>query len=167
MTQAAEKTLILIRHAHRDTSDRDQDNGLSEKGHEQAKEIGKHYVQFWVEKKRLDAEMPLILSSAKTRCVQTLEPLAEKLGVKIIIHDGLMEQTLKETEAQFLKRIAHFIEEWKTQLPPLTIICSHGDWLPTAIDLMTGQFVDTKKGSWTQIDLVNGDPRFIELIQKF
>lgn len=64
---------ILIRHAHRDTADRAQDNGLSKKGREQAKRLRKYFEERFPE-----GEGDLVLvTSPKKRCVETIEPIAE------------------------------------------------------------------------------------------
>jgi broad specificity phosphatase PhoE len=142
-SHSPKKTLILIRHAHRDVSDRDADNGLSEKGREQAQAIAEHFSS-----ELGKAATPLMLSSAKRRCQETLAPLADALGVEVKVHADLMEQKHFETEAHFTKRIDAFLEEWRTKLPETTIVCSHGDWLPIAAEKLTGKPVDFKKGDW-------------------
>lgn len=142
----ANKTLILVRHAHRDTSLRSLDNGLSEKGHAQARELS-DYLQKQCE----TGEKPLLLSSAKIRCIETLEPLAQALNIELRTDDLLMEQLPHESEQDMGMRIDQFISKWETEMPKLVIACSHGDWLPVAIDQMTGQFVDLPKGSCIEI----------------
>ncbi|MCM0606048.1 MAG: histidine phosphatase family protein [Xanthomonadaceae bacterium] len=135
------KTLILVRHAHRDTTLRALDNGLSEKGHLQAKELAEHLM------KECEGKKPLLLTSAKTRCLETLKPLALAMGIEVKTDELLMEQLPHESEQDMSVRIDQFITSWETEMPELVIVCSHGDWLPVAIDRMTGQFVDMGKGS--------------------
>jgi len=151
------KTLVLIRHAHRDVTDRDNDNGLSEKGLKQAQEIADHFQKKWSKKDR-----PLLLSSAKLRCIETLIPLAKNLKTEIEISDDLMEQLRSEDETDFLRRIKKFLNKWKTELPSLTVICSHGDWLPLALEQLTGDFIDFKKGAWIQVQLKEGKVKIMK-----
>lgn len=137
------KTLVLVRHAHRDTSLRQLDNGLSEKGRKQA-----HDLVGEVKAKLGSGIRPVIWTSAKMRCRETLEPLAQDLGIPIQEHPLLLEQAYHETETQFLNRITAFFEEWKASSEPLIIACSHGDLLPILIEKITGTQKDLYKGEW-------------------
>lgn len=145
------KTLVLVRHAHRDTTFRAEDNGLSERGKSQALRIAER----WIAEHGEDSA-PLLLSSAKTRCIETLGPLSFKLGIAIEKEDLLMEQLPHESEHDLHQRVKRFIEIWKTTLPPLVVACTHGDWLPIAIDQLAGRFVDMAKGATTEVLLREG-----------
>jgi broad specificity phosphatase PhoE len=157
----AEPRLILIRHAHRDTSDRESDNGLSEKGWEQAYELAKHFAKEFKDRK------PRLLSSGKRRCVETLEPISKVTGVKVEIDPLLMEQEHEERSARFQARIERFLEIWKESKEELTVACSHGDWIPAALRELTGEEVDLKKGAWAELVRQGSKVKLRELIQKF
>lgn len=144
------KTLILIRHGHRDTTNRELDNGLSEKGRTQAKAIAK----FFERRFGLDLEKGLwVVSSPKLRCVETLLPLAKAAGRKVDIHPDLDEQGLREAGGSFAGRIQRFLNEWKNAKADLTVLCSHGDWLPAATQHLLGAAQAFKKGGWMEIEL--------------
>jgi len=151
MAQDLKKTLILVRHAHRDTSDKNADNGLSDRGKKQAK-----IFSDTIEKMHKKSK-PLFLSSPKQRCVETLEPLAEFFDVKIKVHPELDEQADHETPSQFKKRVVRFVTEWKNDFPELTIACSHGDWLPFAVEELIGVTADFEKGGWAEFSFVDDE----------
>lgn len=148
------KTLILVRHAHRDTTYKEEDNGLSVKGIQQAsiltEEIKNQLSKLPLSQTAL-SEI-LLLSSPKRRCIETLQPLEHFLKTPILIHPLLGEQLHREDSFQFQKRIQTFFDQWIEKNPPLTIICSHGDWIPLAIKLLVGAEREINKGEWIQID---------------
>jgi broad specificity phosphatase PhoE len=151
---------VFIRHGHRDTSDRLKDNGLSDKGLEQSRRLAAYFKTRFVSDRGKDAETRLALfSSPKKRCIETLGPIAKLLGAKIAISDLLVEQTGLETESAFKKRIGKFLRE--DHGCETAIVCSHGDWIPYAIELLSGASVDVKKASWVEIE--NGS--LLRLIQ--
>ena len=158
------KTLVLVRHAHRDTSNRELDNGLSDKGYEQAEKVRDYFVE------RFPKSSPLILSSQKTRCMQTVEPIAHKMKVPVKTSALLMEQAgdlPSETEKEFRTRIKKFCDSWMKSKEDLTIACSHGDWIPEALRYLVDTTTDLKKGGWAEIALIDGKPTLKYLIQKF
>jgi 8-oxo-(d)GTP phosphatase len=154
-----ERTLILLRHAHRETTlGRDRDNGLSEKGKEQAKAIAKYYLG------RFPDSSPVLLSSPKIRCVETLLPLADKTGRDIKVVDLLDEQF--ETNTAFQRRIAKFLQWWKKSQPSVLVVCSHGDWIPAFSRLFLGTAIELKKGGWLELESKSGVLRLRWVLQK-
>jgi broad specificity phosphatase PhoE len=140
-----EKTLILIRHAHRDTSERDLDNGLSKKGMIQARNLAKKFERLSV------TEPVLLLSSPKLRCIQTLDPIAKLSQVPIEKNALLIEKDESERMSHLQARVDHFLNIWKKSKSPITLVCSHGDWLPLAFQGLLGIEAEFKKGSWAEI----------------
>lgn len=140
-----QKILILLRHAHRDLSDRSMDNGLSEQGWVQAKAISEEYLSQW------GTAPSLLLSSKKLRCQETLEPLSEKIKTSVQIDPRLLEQEAGESYSEFYTRIEAFLLDWKNKGPTHVVACTHGDWLPVALEMLTGSAVDMKKGAWAEI----------------
>lgn len=147
------KTLVLIRHAHRDTSDRNQDNGLSGKGKDQAKFLKKFFSS------RFNAEETKggvwLVSSPKKRCIETLEPIARHVNAEIDVHPELDEQGTGETMQAVEKRMRAFFHEWSRSSVQTTLICSHGDWLPMATQLLLGFPHEFKKGSWFELEALS------------
>lgn len=144
------KTLILIRHGHRDTTQRQIDNGLDDKGREQAKAI----KRFFTSRFETDGakEGLWLVSSPKLRCVETLLPLAKALDRSVDIHPSLDEGSIREEGKLFEARIKTFLREWIQSKVEVTVLCSHGDWLPLAVHQLLGLYVDPKKGSWLEIE---------------
>jgi broad specificity phosphatase PhoE len=146
-----DKTLVFIRHAHRDTAVRTNDNGLDQKGRDQAKSLRRFFFERFSEK---DIKAGLwLVSSPKLRCQETLQPIAKELQRAIDIHPSLDEQNGKESAAQFSGRVSGFLKEWRENASPLTLVCSHGDWLPVASQLLTQGVYVCKKGSWHELVL--------------
>ena len=145
-----QKSLILIRHGHRDNSRRELDNGLDEKGREQAKAIRRFFTERF-SKDEVAGGLWLI-SSPKLRCVETLQPLAKALDRSVDIHPALDEQSGKEPAKAFASRIDGFLHEWKESRMPITVLCSHGDWLPLAAEKVLGWPQAFKKGAWLELE---------------
>lgn len=154
-----DRTLILVRHAHRDTSEgRERDNSLSSKGKEQARAIADYFFE------RYPKAEPLLLSSPKVRCIETLLPLADRLECAAKVLDLLDEQ--HESEAVFRKRIEKFFRWWKQRAPELVVACSHGDWIPAFALATLGSSVELKKGGWLEVESSEGAVRLRWVLQK-
>ncbi len=158
------KTLILIRHAHRDTEDPSRDNGLSEKGKNQVEDLVR-YFETWV-KREHDGVKVKCFSSPKKRCVQTLEPVARVLDRHLEIDARISEVSPLETEFQVKARLESFLEEWRTKNSEVTLVCSHGDAIPVMVQMLTGARIGIKKAGFVQIEGVAGDFFLTALIQR-
>ncbi len=158
------RTLIFIRHAHRDTSDPSRDNGLSEKGREQVEELVRHFKSF-CEREHPDAKIRF-LCSPKKRCIQTLEPIAAALEMKWDIDPRLTEVSPMESEALVRERLDAFLQDWKEKSSEVTLVCSHGDVIPLCVQRLTGARIGIKKAGIAQIEGVAGDYFLTALIQK-
>lgn len=156
------RTLVIIRHAHRDTeAGRELNNGLSDKGRKQVRKLFDFYFERFPE-----IERPMLLTSGRKRCVETLEPLARKLERRLIVNPLLMEQTEKETTARFKARIRKFKSEWRKSSAELTVICSHGDWIPLFFKELLGTEIHLKKGAWAEVEYIR-EPQLTWLVQSF
>lgn len=143
------RQLIIVRHAHRDKPaplGRKADNGISKKGRGQAKKVARLYT------KLLGRQQAELISSPKVRCVETLQPLAKNLKTKIATHKALDEQSDEETVEDYRETVAQFIKGWMKSKSPVTIVCSHGDWIPLALDVLLGAGFELKKGGWAQFE---------------
>jgi broad specificity phosphatase PhoE len=150
------KTLILVRHGHRDNSRRDLDNGLDSKGKDQAKAIKRFYLERFATYDRRQGLW--LVSSPKLRCHETLAPLAKSLECSVDAHPGLDEQGARESNLAFAGRVKAFLQEWKASAASLTVLSSHGDWLPLAIKELLGISLEFKKGSWTELEVHDSQP---------
>ncbi len=144
-----DKLLILIRHGHRDTTERELDNGLTDKGREQARLLKKFF-----EKRFAVAETSggvWVVSSPKRRCIETLTPLSKSLNRPLDVHPNLVEQSQKESATELAGRVQQFLSEWHEAKAPITVACSHGDWLPIATQMLLNVQLGFKKGAWIEI----------------
>jgi 8-oxo-dGTP diphosphatase len=140
-------TLIIIRHAHRDTAVRALDNGLSKKGKSQARRLLKYF------RKRFgtDTKNITLMSSPKKRCMETLEPIAQFLGTEVSAAPLLLEQEKLESASSLERRVQKFLKQSSTMRGTL-VICSHGDWIPLALKAACGATAAPGKGSWIEIE---------------
>lgn len=112
--------VYLIRHAHagnRTGSSHDRYRPLSDKGlrrsHELVDLLGHQTIG-------------AVLSSPATRCVQTVQPLADAAGVDLIEVEEFWEDSLA-TEAR--ARIEHHLVDG-------LVVCSHGNIIPELLELL-------------------------------
>ena len=135
------RTVLLIRHAKagdRTASGQDHLRELTTKGHQQAKKLAEHL-----------AELPVteIRSSPAVRCVQTVQPLAEKLSLDLIEDPDLMEGQpidLPDEEGVFV---------W----------CAHGDNIPALLAEIGVECHACKKGSCWLLRY-NDDEELIDVV---
>lgn len=116
-----EVTLYLIRHATAGVRDshnpRDDQRQLDEYGHNQAQAIAD----------RLGGEPILgIFSSPAIRCVQTVEPLAARLGLRVSIAPELFEGASSSRSIEYLRS---FVGQ-------SVVLCSHGDVIPDMLRIL-------------------------------
>lgn len=147
MARPSTKTLIVVRHAHRDKKlGREVDNGLSKKGWKQAREFTRYFERWY-------GGIPAkILSSPKLRCVETVRAIADLQAKKIKIVKALDEQGPRESEKAYRARVRKFFKEWEKGREPLLVLCSHGDWIPTFFDEGFGIEISLKKGDFLEVE---------------
>jgi broad specificity phosphatase PhoE len=139
------RKLIIVRHAHRNKlKGGEADNGLSAKGKKQAKALEKLYSRVFGRKKAI------LFSSPKVRCMETLQPITKKIKVSLETIDSLNEAP---TDAELKEKIRSFHSLWQKSDAPLTVICSHGDWIPLYLKQMLGVEIDLDKGGWIELEL--------------
>lgn len=112
--------IYLVRHAkageRRTWVGADIDRPLSKKGWKQAERISKKFVGLPVAG---------LFSSPYVRCVQTLEPLAARLGSTVEVAPQLTEYEPVEPVIELL-----------TNVPNGSVMCSHGDIIPATIKVL-------------------------------
>jgi 8-oxo-dGTP diphosphatase len=110
-------TVLLVRHAKASSRYRwkgdDRLRPLTKKGREQARVLIEVLAPFAPER---------ILSSPYIRCVQTVEPLAEKLGLRI-----------EETEALAEGHTPSALQLIRSLSDQRVVACSHGDVIPEVL----------------------------------
>lgn len=139
----------VVRHAHAGkrgawTGGPDRERPLSDKGKRQAE---------WLVRDLTDNDdaggTTVIVSSSFTRCVMTVEPLAQELGVKIATDEALEElNTVPISEGgdawvnaawiggRALDLVMRCIAEGKSDR---LVLCSHGDVVPAVMALLAGR----------------------------
>lgn len=81
------KHIYLIRHCK--ASGQEPNAHLTEEGHEQAKDLASFFA---------DKTIDLIISSPYIRAIETIQPLAESIGMEIISDDRLKERVLSSKD---------------------------------------------------------------------
>lgn len=114
-------TAYFVRHAkageRRTWHGDDVDRPLSSAGWHQAEALAD----------RLERRSPSVLiSSPYLRCIQTLEPLADRLGIAVTIDQRLREDEPFEPVLDLL-----------SEVPSGAVLCSHGDIIPATIAALT------------------------------
>ena len=75
---------------------------------------------------RLEREsVSALFSSPALRCIQTLEPLADRLGLKVEVDERLAEDSALEAVLAVVERA-----------PDRAVLCSHGDVIPELIEAL-------------------------------
>ncbi|HXV71047.1 MAG TPA: NUDIX hydrolase [Acidimicrobiia bacterium] len=140
-------TLFLLRHAA--AGDRSKWSGvdavrpINKKGKRQAAALADYLSGRGIER---------IYSSPFTRCVQTVEPLAEAIGAKVVEHDALAEGPDIDAAYGLADELVGYN----------AVLCSHGDVIPAVINRMmwAGLTLDSRfycsKGSIWEIELDGG-----------
>jgi broad specificity phosphatase PhoE len=113
----------LVRHAHRDTTDRTRDNGLTKSGRDQAARLAARFAG-------LSGPRPAaVRSSPKRRCVETAARVAGRLGVGVVVDPDLDERRSGESRRAFRARIARVLRRAAAELAAgrPAVLVSHGD----------------------------------------
>ncbi|MGK2929694.1 MAG: SixA phosphatase family protein [Acidimicrobiales bacterium] len=124
-------SLLVVRHAHAGKrsawSGADRLRSLSEKGAKQALDLA-------------DALAPhhpaRILSSPTVRCMTTVEPLGERLGLDVVVDDRLDEGAGTDDVRSLLDAVAH---------EPV-VLCTHGDVVPQILRRLVDEGMTPEQG---------------------
>jgi 8-oxo-dGTP diphosphatase len=115
--------LYVIRHGHAGSKSTwdgpDDERPLSRRGHKQATGIADHLCGVGLSR---------LVSSPTVRCVQTLEPLADQLGLRVDADDRLLEGA----DGDQALALAAELRKERTA----AAICSHGDVIPDMLRIL-------------------------------
>lgn len=115
--------LYLIRHGAAGDRNNDHDDDLlrplTRKGVRQAAALAESLSRL---------QPQLVLSSPYMRCVQTVEPLAQRVALEIDTHPALAEGA----GADIIDLAYHLVNRPAPSRP--VIVCSHGDVIPDLLD---------------------------------
>jgi probable phosphoglycerate mutase len=95
--------LLLIRHGENDFSKKGRFAGrlpgihLNERGKQQAEELGKALAE---------TQLKALYSSPLERALETADPIAKAVGLKIIQEPGLLESDIGKWQGQSIRRLA-------------------------------------------------------------
>jgi phosphohistidine phosphatase SixA len=141
-------SLYLVRHGNAgsrpDWEGPDADRPLSARGRRQAEGLV-----------HLLADRPVrrVLSSPYVRCLQTVEPLAEKLGLRVEEAGALAEGAAPADAVQLLRTL-----EGTT-----AVLCTHRDLIPPVLDTLAARHglplpprYPFAKGSTWELEVLNG-----------
>lgn len=122
--------VVLIRHATREMN-LSNDANLSPEGFEQARRLVS------VIKSQALPPPCSLYSSPKSRCQQTLQPLANSWSLELQIIKELDESFSGENHVNFRQRIQSFLDSLSdTPADSAHYVCSHSDWLQEAFSLI-------------------------------
>ena len=119
-------TLLLVRHASAGSrSDWDGDDDLrplDRKGVDQARRLAEVLPAF---------RPTAVLSATRTRCTQTVEPLAEKLGLAVLPLPEMGEEEFSADPRPGLAAVERLLEP--RDEPGVTVVCSQGGAIPSVL----------------------------------
>ena len=140
-------TLYLVRHGaagdRQSWSGDDSLRPLSRRGEMQAAGLAKTLS---------DHRIEAIFTSPYVRCVQTVHPLAEALGLEVTEHAALAEGEGAKATRELLRSL----------IGTNAVLCSHGDVIPAVMDWMVNKGLtlksdfDCKKGSTWEVTVRGG-----------
>jgi broad specificity phosphatase PhoE/ADP-ribose pyrophosphatase YjhB (NUDIX family) len=141
--------LFLARHAHAGDRTRwigdDSVRGLSPKGQRQAKTLAKRLQHGGITR---------LISSPYGRCVETLAPLSQRLGINVETHKGLAETGTE-------KALESLVDEVKQER---VVLSTHGNIVPAILRLLLSDGLklnssyQSEKASLWAIKFQDGEP---------
>ncbi|HJS71422.1 MAG TPA: NUDIX hydrolase [Acidimicrobiia bacterium] len=140
-------TLFLVRHATARDRARWKGNDairpLTKKGRLQSEALAQYLQGRGIER---------IYTSPHTRCVQSVEPLAEAIGAKVVEHDALAEGPDVDAAYELCDELVGYN----------AVLCSHGDVIPAVVNrmmwaglILESRFYCSKASIW-EIGLESG-----------
>ncbi len=115
--------IYILRHGERSSGYGDV--SLSQEGHQQAISLASNASL---------QDTNLILCSPKIRTRETIQPLCDRLHLVAEISPELDQRKAIETEGEFIRRVLNFLDDCvQTRNEQNLLLCSHSDWLQTAI----------------------------------
>lgn len=124
--------VYLVRHAHagaRDSNNHDRYRQLSDKGWRRAAVITELLA---------DVDVDRVLSSPATRCVQTVQGVADGHGLELIEHDDLWE------DADTRDVMAVLEDAVGGKKSRTVVVCSHGNLIPVIVEQLAASGAKVK-----------------------
>jgi 8-oxo-dGTP diphosphatase len=151
---------IVILVPHVDAGDRNAWTGdhdvrpLSELGRRQADELADALAS---------RSVSALYASRALRARQTLEPLAQRLGLAVVVDPGLTEKQLGEDRPAMARRGWEGVQRFaKDAGEGIVAAASHGDMIPALADYLAAEYHlggvpdITRRGQWYEIEIEDG-----------
>jgi 8-oxo-dGTP diphosphatase len=144
-----DSVLVLVRHAKagkRTEWQGDDDlRPLDQNGERQAQALTKLLPLFGPTR---------IYAADRTRCVQTVEPLAAALDLRVRIEPAFADEAFMAAPDETVNALLSLAKPGK-----VSVVCSQGTAIPALIDRLGPgiRSSDTKKGAWWVLSLVDGE----------
>jgi broad specificity phosphatase PhoE len=148
-------TVLLIPHV--DAGDRTVWTGdhdvrpLSELGRRQAEELAEALAS---------RSITALYASRALRARQTLEPLAQRLRLTVVVDPGLTEKQLGEDRPTMARRGWEGLQRFaKDAGEGIVAAASHGDMIPALVDYLAKEYNTsgvpdiTRRGQWYEIEI--------------
>jgi broad specificity phosphatase PhoE len=131
-------SLYVVRHVKAGDRTRwtglDDERPVSKRGHAQAVALADRLVS---------GDVTALISSPAVRCVQTLQPLADRLGTKVETDERLAEGSPLESALDVVR-----------EAPDSAVLCSHGDVITELIDALVRRGMElTTAPDWRKATL--------------
>ncbi|MGH8862529.1 MAG: NUDIX hydrolase [Jatrophihabitantaceae bacterium] len=146
---AADSIIVLVRHARagKRSEWRDDDDlrPLDGSGERQARVLSAQLSLFGPTR---------IYAADRTRCVQTVEPLAAALDLRVRIEPAFADDRYEDGPGGTATTLMALAKPGK-----VSVVCSQGLTIPSLIDRLGPgiRSSDTRKGSWWVLTVVDGD----------
>jgi phosphohistidine phosphatase SixA/8-oxo-dGTP pyrophosphatase MutT (NUDIX family) len=144
-----DSVIALVRHAkagrRRDWHGDDAQRPLEVTGLRQAALLAEFLTPFAPDR---------IISADRTRCVQTVEPLANRLGLDVEVDHVFADESYAESPLATQTAVLSLAKPGQ-----VTVICSQGHTIPSLIEVLGtgGTPSETRKGAVWVLSLVDGD----------
>jgi broad specificity phosphatase PhoE len=147
--------IFLFRHAERENSGAGNPP-LSARGLKQAQELAR------LRESGVFPPAGKVLVSPKVRTHQTFGPLADGLGLEMVMTPELDERLSAESASQFASRVKRFVGYLERQTGVL-YVCTHLDWIeeammviPSDTDLLAEKFQAWSPAQFIEFDVREG-----------
>ena len=95
-----------------------------------------------------------IYAADRTRCIQTVEPLAHAMDLKVRVEPAFADEAFEPGAGGTANRLLALAKPGK-----VSVVCSQGYTIPTLIDQLGPglRSSDTRKGAWWVLTSVDGE----------
>jgi 8-oxo-dGTP diphosphatase len=145
----ADSVIVLVRHAKAGKRvtwrDHDELRPLDDAGRRQA-EILSTLLSFFAPTR--------VYAADRTRCIQTVEPLAHAMDLKVRVEPAFADERYEDGPAGTANRLLALAKPGK-----VSVVCSQGETIPALIDQfgLGVRSSDTRKGAWWVLSVIDAE----------